>query len=109
MNLIKVSLLLICAIVKSVSCFHLPDFDLNSEVENSHDNYEKSIVNSVITTVNLSVIHVASEVIILILLATSHRRLSNLIHKVSQTLIRRPAGQSEPSRTVTSPYSVTQV
>ena len=72
MNFIKVSLLLICSTVKSVSCFHLPNFDVNSDVENSHDNYEKSIVNRVITTVNLSVIHVASEVVILILLATSH-------------------------------------
>jgi ABC-type Fe3+ transport system permease subunit len=108
MNFIKVSLLLICSTVKSVSCFHLPNFDVNSDVENSHDNYEKSIVNSVITTVNLSVIHVASEVVILILLATSHRRLSNLIHKVSQALIRRSAGQSGASRAVTS-QSVTQV
>ena len=66
-----------------VNSFKLPSFNLDTNVENAHDQFSDSIVNSTITSVNLSVIHVASEIVLLILIICSHKKLSGLIYKIS--------------------------
>ena len=56
MNIFLVAL---CLFVKVVDSFKLPSFEtnLNTDVQNAHDQFQDSIVNSMITSVNLSVIH----------------------------------------------------
>ena len=78
-----------CLFVKVVDSFKLPSFNtnLNTDIENAHDQFQDSIVNSTITSINLSVVHVASEVILLILIICSHKKLSALIHQISTHLV----------------------
>ena len=64
--------------------------------------FKDSIVNSTVTSVNLSVIHIASEIILLILIISSHKKLSGLIHKISTYLVRN-------KKTILKPHSVTSV
>jgi hypothetical protein len=66
-----------------VSSFKLPSFNLDTNVQNAHDQFSDSIVNSTISSVNLSLIHVASEILLLILIICSHKKLSGLIYKIS--------------------------
>ena len=54
-----------------VNSFKLPSFNLDTNVENAHDQISDSIVHSTITSVNLSVIHVVSEIVLLILIICS--------------------------------------
>lgn len=96
-------LLIVCLLAEFLDGFKLPDFNTNidTDVENSHDHFRESIVNSTVTSINLSVIHVTSEILLLIILICSHRRLSGLIHRVSLALVRQ-SSQSEAARRVTS-------
>ena len=101
MNIFLVAL---CLFVKVVDSFKLPSFEtnLNTDVQNAHDQFQDSIVNSTITSVNLSVVHIASEVILLILIICSHKKLSGLIHQISTYLVRN-------KKTFSKPHSVTSV
>ena len=63
----------------SVNSFKLPSVTLDTDINNVHDQFTDSIVNSTVTSINLSIIHVASEVILLILIVYSYKRLSGLI------------------------------
>ena len=98
MNIFLVTLWLLVQVVDS---FKLPSFDVNldTDVQNTHNQFKDSIVNSTVTSVNLSVIHVASEIILFILIISSHRKLSGLIHKIS----------TRSKKTIVKPPSVTSV
>ena len=81
--------LLLLLILEVTNCFKLPslNLDLNTNVANAHDQISDSIVNSTITSVNLSIVHVASEIVLLILIICSHKKLSGLIYKISLHLL----------------------
>ena len=87
MNTCVISLV---SLLQIANCFKLPNLDvtLDTDVHNAHDQFQDSIVNSTITSINLSVIHVASEVVLLILIICSHKKLSGLIHKISLYILR---------------------
>ena len=90
MNIGASGVLIFWLFVQSVESFKLPSFNtnLNTDIENAHDQFEDSIVNSTITSINLSVVHVASEVVLLLLIVCSHKKLSALIHQISTHLVR---------------------
>ena len=71
----------------SVNSFKLPSVTLDTDINNVHDQFTDSIVNSTVTSINLSIIHVASEVILLILIIYSYKRLSKLILELSTQLV----------------------
>jgi hypothetical protein len=71
----------------SVNSFKLPSVTLDTDISNVHDQFTDSIVNSTVTSINLSIIHVASEVILLILIVYSYKRLSGLILHLSIQLV----------------------
>jgi ABC-type Fe3+ transport system permease subunit len=71
----------------SVNSFKLPSVTLDTDINNVHDQFTDSIVNSTVTSINLSIIHVASEVILLILIVYSYKRLSGLILQLSIQLV----------------------
>jgi hypothetical protein len=71
----------------SVNSFKLPSVTLDTDINNVHDQFTDSIVNSTVTSINLSIIHVASEVILLILIVYSYKRLSGLILELSIQLV----------------------
>ena len=87
MNICVVPLLLLLQVT---NCFKLPDLDvtLDTDIHNAHDQFQDSIINSTITSINLSVVHVASEVVLLVLIICSHKKLSDLIHKISLHILR---------------------
>ena len=101
MNIFLVAL---CLFVQVVDSFKLPSFEANldTDIQNTHDQFKDSIVNSTVTSVNLSVIHIASEIILLILIISSHKKLSGLIHRISTHLLRN-------KKTIVKPPSVTSV
>ena len=70
-----------------MSSFKLPSLEFDKNVKNLDDQNSDSIVNSTITSINLSVVHIASEIILLILIIYSYKRLSNLIFKMSQQFL----------------------
>ena len=91
MNIGTSGVLIFCFLfVNVVESFKLPSFNtnLNTDIENAHDQFQDSIVNSTITSINLSVVHVASEVVLLLLIVCSHKKLSALIHQISTHLVR---------------------
>ena len=71
----------------SVNSFKLPSVTLDTDINNVHDQFTDSIVNSTVTSINLSIIHVASEVILLTLIVCSYKRLSGLILELSIQLV----------------------
>ena len=71
----------------SVNSFKLPSVTLDTDINNVHDQFTDSIVNSTVTSINLSIIYVASEVILLILIVYSYKRLSGLILQLSIQLV----------------------
>jgi ABC-type Fe3+ transport system permease subunit len=71
----------------SVNSFKLPSVTLDTDINNVDDQFTDSIVNSTVTSINLSIIHVASEVILLILIVYSYKRLSGLILELSIQLV----------------------
>jgi hypothetical protein len=75
--------LLVFILIEAVNSFKLPNVNFDSDVSNIHDQYSDSIVNSTVTSINLSVVHIASEIILLILIICSYKRLSSLIYKMS--------------------------
>ena len=79
--------LLAFILIEGVNSFKLPSLEFDTNVNNLHDQYSDSIVNSTITSINLSVVHIASEIILLILIICSYKRLSNLIFKMSQQFL----------------------
>ena len=48
-----------------VRAFKLPSVKLDSKVSNVHDQFSESIVNSTVTSINLSAIHIGCEIILL--------------------------------------------
>ena len=87
MNISVVPLVLLFQVT---NCFKLPDLDVSvdTDIHNAHDQFKDSIINSTITSINLSVVHVASEVVLLVLIICSHKKLSDLIHKISLHILR---------------------
>ena len=79
--------LLAFVLIEWVSSFKLPSLEFDKNVKNLDDQNSDSIVNSTITSINLSVVHIASEIILLILIIYSYKRLSNLIFKMSQQFL----------------------
>ena len=79
--------LLAFILIEGVNSFKLPSLEFDTNVKTPHDQYSDSIVNSTITSINLSVVHIASEIILLILIICSYKRLSNLIFKMSQQFL----------------------
>ena len=75
--------LIVFILIEAVKSFKLPNVNFDTDVSNIHDQYSDSIVNSTITSINLSVVHIASEIILLILIICSYKRLSSLIYKMS--------------------------
>ena len=75
--------LLVFILIEAVNSFNLPNVNSDTDVSNIHDQYSDSIVNSTVTSINLSVVHIASEIILLILIICSYKRLSSLIYKMS--------------------------
>ena len=75
--------LIVFILIEAVKSFKLPNVNFDTDVTNIHDQFSDSIVNSTVTSINLSVIHVASEIILLILIICSYKRLSSLIYKMS--------------------------
>jgi hypothetical protein len=75
--------LIVFILIEAVKSFKLPNVNFDTDVSNIHDQYSDSIVNSTVTSINLSVIHITSEIILLILIICSYKRLSSLIYKMS--------------------------
>ena len=98
---------LLLLILEVTNCFKLPslNLDLNTNVANAHDQISDSIVNSTITSVNLSIVHVASEIVLLILIICSHKKLSGLIYKISLHLL----NSKKMLRETSDPQKVTTV
>ena len=94
-------------ILEVTDCFKLPslNLDLDTNVANAHDQISDSIVNSTITSVNLSIVHVASEIVLLILIICSHKKLSGLIYKISLYLL----NSKKMLRETSDPQKVTTV
>ena len=98
---------LLLLILEVTNCFKLPslNLDLDTNVANAHDQFSDSIVNSTITSVNLSIIHVASKIVLLILIICSHKKLSGLIYKISLYLL----NSKKMLRETSDPQKVTTV
>ena len=74
-----------------VRAFKLPSVKLNSKVSNVHDQFSESIVNSTVTSINLSAIHIGCEIILLILIICAYKRLSSIVHELSLQFLRLKA------------------
>jgi len=88
--LVDLSLICIICIVHTDS-FKLPDVNFDTDVSNIHDQISESIVNSTVTNLNLSAIHISCEVILLVLIAASYKRLSSVIYEISGQFLRLKA------------------
>jgi hypothetical protein len=90
--------LIVFILIEAVKSFKLPNVNFDTDVTNIHDQYSDSIVNSTVTSINLSVIHVASEIILLILIICSYKRLSSLIYKMSIQFLDTKLQMSQATR-----------
>ena len=88
--LVLIFLICIICIVQTDS-FKLPDVNFDTDVSNIHDQISESIVNSTVTNLNLSAIHISCEVILLVLVAASYKRLSSVIYEISEQFLRLKA------------------
>ena len=77
--------------VLPTSSFKLPNIDFKTDVSNIHDQISKSIVNSTVTNLNFSAIHISCEVILLVLIALSYKRLSSVLFILSEQFLRLKA------------------
>jgi hypothetical protein len=90
--------LIVFILIEAVKSFKLPNVNFDTDVTNIHDQFSDSIVNSTVTSINLSVIHVASEIILLILIICSYKRLSSLIYKMSIQFLDTKLQMSQATR-----------
>ena len=90
--------LIVFILIEAVKSFKLPNVNFDTDVTNIHDQYSDSIVKSTVTSINLSVIHVASEIILLILIICSYKRLSSLIYKMSIQFLDTKLQMSQATR-----------
>jgi hypothetical protein len=90
--------LIVFILIEAVKSFKLPNVNFDTDVTNIHDQYSDSIVNSTVTSINLSVIHVTSEIILLILIICSYKRLSSLIYKMSIQFLDTKLQMSQATR-----------
>jgi hypothetical protein len=90
--------LIVFILIEAVKSFKLPNVNFDTDVTNIHDQFSDSIVNSTVTSINLSVIHVASEIILLILIICSYKRLSSLIYKMSVQFMDTKLQMSQATR-----------
>ena len=90
--------LIVFVLIEAVKSFKLPNVNFDTDVTNIHDQFSDSIVNSTVTSINLSVIHVASEIILLILIICSYKRLSSLIYKMSIQFLDTKLQMSQATR-----------
>jgi hypothetical protein len=90
--------LIVLILIEAVKSFKLPSVNFDTDVSNVHDQFSDSIVNSTVTSINLSVIHVASEIILLILIICSYKRLSNLLYKMSVQLMNTKLQMGQAAR-----------
>ena len=71
----------------TAQCFKLPSVDLETNISKKHDTFQKSIVNSTVTTTtlspNLTVVHLSCSILLLVLIMLSYRKLSILILELS--------------------------
>ena len=88
--LVLIFLICIICIVQTDS-FKLPDVNFDTDVSNVHDQISESIVNSTVTNLNLSVIHIGCDVILLVLVAASYKRLSSVIYEISGQFLKLKA------------------
>ena len=88
------ALLCLVCIIHAVpaNLFKLPNVDFKTDVSNIHDQISESIVNSTVTNLNFSAIHISCEVILLVLIALSYKRLSSVIFILSEQFLRLKAG-----------------
>ena len=87
-----VLLFLFCIIcVVPTDLFKLPNVNFDTDVSNIHDQISESIVNSTVTNLNFSAIHISCEVILLVLVAASYKRLSSVIYVLSEQFLRLKA------------------
>ena len=86
-------LCLVCILhVVPANLFKLPNVDFKTDVSNIHDQISESIVNSTVTNLNFSAIHISCEVILLVLIALYYKRLSSMIFILSEQCLRLKAG-----------------
>ena len=78
--------------VLPASSFKLPNVDFKTDVSNIHDQISESNINSTVTNLNFSAIHILCEVILLVLIALSYKRLSSVIFILSEQFLRLKAG-----------------
>ena len=90
--------LIVLILIEAVKSFKLPNVNFDTDVTNIHDQFSDSIVNSTVTSINLSVIHVTSEIILLILIICSYKRLSSLIYKMSIQFLDNKLQMSQATR-----------
>ena len=101
-------LLLICILsVVLVSSFKLPnvDFKTDVDIDNIHDQIFGSIINSTVTSLNFSAVHISCEVILLILIALSYKRLSSVLFVLSEQFLRIKAKINANQKSKSSPES----
>ena len=68
--------------------FKLPNVNFDTDVSNIHDQISESIVNSTVTNLNFSAIHISCEVILLVLVAASY---NSVIFVLSEQFLRLKA------------------
>ena len=91
MMLVLLSLVCIICVVPA-DLFKLPNVNFDTDVSNIHDQISESIVNSTVTNLNFSAIHISCEIILLVLIAASYKRLSSVIFVLSEQFLRLKAG-----------------
>ena len=88
------TLCLVCiTFVLPTASFKLPNVDFKSDIDvsNIHDQISESIVNSTVTNLNFSAVHISCEAILLVLIALSYKRLSSVIFMLSEQFLRLKA------------------